>query len=97
MVFTIQQFQRQEVLQPLQLQLTLGTLMHVRMCLQTRLHTHFRTRPICTKGYNYFRLFKPETGKQLRIRVVNLYEDRLVHFFKNIVRRMYNSCTVSGS
>ena len=81
MVFTIQQFQRQEVLQPLQLQLTLGTLTHVRMCLQTRLHTHFRTRPIGTKGYNYFRLFKSETGKQLRIGVVSLYKDRRVHSF----------------
>ena len=82
MVFTIQQFQRQDVLQPLQLQLTLGTLTHVRMCLQTRLHTHFRTRPIGTKGYNYFKLFKSETGKQLRIRVVGRYKDRRVHFFK---------------
>ena len=82
MVFTIQQFQRQEVLQPLQLQLTLGTLTHVRMCLQTRLHTHFRTRPIGTKGYNYFRLFKSETCKQLRIRVVSHYKDRRAHFLK---------------
>lgn len=79
MVFTIQQFQRQEALQPLQLQLTLGTLTHVRMCLQTRLHTHFRTRPIGTKGYNYLRLFKSETGKQLRIRVVSRYKDKRVH------------------
>ena len=82
MIFTIQQFLRQEVLQPLQLQLTLGTLTHVRMCLQTRLHTHFRTRPIGTKGYNYFRLFKSENDKQLRIRVVSHYKDRRAHFLK---------------
>ena len=82
MVLTIQQFLRQEVLQPLQLQLTLGTLTHVRMCLQTRLHTHFRTRPIGTKGYNYFRLFKSENDKQLRIRVVSHYKDRRAHFLK---------------
>ena len=58
------------------------TLTHVRMCLQTRLHTHFRTRPIGTKGYNYYRLFKSETDEQLRIRVVSRYKDRRVHFLK---------------
>ena len=79
-ILTFQHFVRQEVLQPLQLHLILGTLMHVRTRLQTRLHTHFRTPSIGTKGYNYFRLFKSETGKQPRSRVVSRYKDRCVHF-----------------
>ena len=76
MILTFKHLLRQEVLQPLQPHLILGTLMHVRTFLQTRLHTHFRTPPIGTQGYNYFRLFKSETGKQPRSRVVSRYKDR---------------------
>ena len=47
---TVQHFELQEVLQPLQLQLTLGTLMHLRKFLQTCLHTHFFTKPMRTDG-----------------------------------------------
>jgi len=51
---TYEHFRRQEVLQPLQLQRTLGTLMHMDTYLQTCLHTRFfvssTNRPIGTKG-----------------------------------------------
>ena len=54
-IYTVQHFRFQEVLQPLQLQLTLGTLMHLGTCLQTCLHTSFfvfsTNRPIGTKGW----------------------------------------------
>ena len=46
----VQHFELQEVLQPLQLQLTLGTLMHLRKSLQTFLHTHFLIKPMRTDG-----------------------------------------------
>ena len=46
----VQHLELQEVLQPLQLQLTLGTLTHLRRLLQTCLHTHFFVRPMRTDG-----------------------------------------------
>lgn len=46
----VQHFRRQYVLQPLQLHLIRGTLMHFPTRLQTRLHTHFLMEPIGTKG-----------------------------------------------